>query len=38
MAIIYWDIETHSQCSLKEHGAQIYAKHASTGIWFICYA
>jgi hypothetical protein len=38
MATVVWDIETHSQRSLKEHGAQIYAKHSSSGAWFICYA
>ena len=36
--IIYWDIETYSQCSLKERGAHIYASDPSTGIHFFCWA
>jgi DNA polymerase len=38
MPTVYWDIETFSQISLKEHGAYIYAAHASTGVYFVCYA
>jgi DNA polymerase family A/CHC2 zinc finger/Toprim domain len=36
--IVFWDIETYSQCSLKECGAHVYATHASTGIYFLCWA
>jgi DNA polymerase len=36
--IIYWDIETYSQCSLKEHGAHVYANDPTTGIHFFCWA
>ena len=36
--IIYWDIETYSQCSLKERGAHIYASDPTTGIHFFCFA
>ena len=36
--IVYWDIETYSQVSLKERGAHIYAADPSTGIHFLCYA
>jgi DNA polymerase len=36
--IIYWDVETYSQCSLKEHGAHIFARDATTGIHFFCWA
>jgi DNA polymerase len=36
--IIYWDVETYSQVSLKERGAHIYASDPSTGIHFLCYA
>jgi len=36
--IVYWDIETYSQCSLKERGAHIYASDPTTGIHFFCYA
>src|SRR6516165_7643375 len=36
--IIYWDIETYSQVSLKERGAHIYAADPTTGIHFLCYA
>jgi DNA polymerase len=38
MPTVFWDIETFSQISLKEHGAYIYAAHASTGIHFLCFA
>jgi DNA polymerase len=38
MPTVYWDVETYSQISLKEHGAHIYAVHASTGVYFVCYA
>ena len=38
MPTVYWDVETYSQISLKEHGAHIYAAHASTGVYFVCYA
>jgi DNA polymerase len=33
-----YDIETHSRCSLKEHGASIYASDPTTDIHFLCYA
>src|SRR5262245_45095247 len=36
--IVYWDIETYSQVSLKERGAHIYAGDPSTDVFFICYA
>ena len=36
--IIYWDIETYSQCSLKERGAHLYASDPTTDIHFFCYA
>ena len=36
--IIYWDVETFSQCSLKERGSHVYASDPSTGIHFFCYA
>jgi DNA polymerase len=36
--IIYWDVETYSQCSLKEHGANNYAADPTTGIHFLCFA
>jgi DNA polymerase len=36
--IIYWDIETYSQCSLKERGAHVYANDSTTGIHFFCWA
>ena len=36
--IIYWDIETYSQCSLKEHGAHVYASDPTTNTHFFCYA
>ena len=35
---IYWDIETYSQCNLKDHGAHIYASDPATDIHFFCYA
>jgi DNA polymerase len=35
---VYWDIETYSQCSLKDHGAHIYAGDPTTDIHFLCYA
>jgi DNA polymerase len=35
---VVWDVETFSQINLKEHGAYIYAAHASTGVHFLCYA
>jgi DNA polymerase len=35
---IYWDIETFSQCNLKDFGAHRYAADPSTGIHFFCYA
>jgi hypothetical protein len=38
MPTVVWDIETFSQLSLKEHGAHIYAQHASTGVHFLCFA
>jgi DNA polymerase len=36
--ILYWDIETYSQCSLKERGAHVYASDPTTGIHFFCWA
>ena len=36
--IVYWDIETYSQVSLKERGAHIYSADPTTGIHFLCYA
>jgi DNA polymerase len=38
MPTVYWDVETYSQISLKEHGAHVYAAHASTGAYFVSYA
>jgi DNA polymerase len=38
MREVTWDIETFSQINLKEHGAYIYAAHASTSVHFMCYA
>ena len=35
---IYWDIETFSQCNLKDYGAHRYATDPSTGIHFMCFA
>jgi DNA polymerase len=35
---VYWDIETCSQCSLKERGAHLYASDPTTGVHFLCYA
>ena len=35
---IYWDIETYSQCNLKDYGAHRYATDPSTGIYFFCFA
>src|SRR6516165_10447168 len=35
---IYWDIETFSQCNLKDYGAHRYATDPSTGIYFFCFA
>src|SRR5262245_26631497 len=35
---VYWDVETYSQCELKDRGAYIYAADESTGIYFFCYA
>src|SRR5262249_41240529 len=37
-SIVYWDIETFSNCSLKDCGAYIYSCHPTTGIHFFCYA
>jgi len=36
--VIYWDVETFSQISLKEHGAHVLAADPSTGIHFFCWA
>jgi DNA polymerase len=36
--ILYWDVETYSQCSLKERGAHVYASDPTTGIHFFCWA
>jgi DNA polymerase len=38
MPTVYWDVETHSQINLKDQGAFIYARDASTGVFFLCYA
>ena len=38
MAIVIWDLETHSQVSLKERGAHVLAADPSTDIHFFCYA
>jgi len=38
MNVVYWDIETFSQCSLKDYGAHRYATDPSTDIFFLCYA
>jgi len=38
MPIVYCDIETFSEISLKEHGAKVYAAHKSTGVHFLCWA
>jgi DNA polymerase len=35
---IYWDIETFSQCNLKDCGVHQYALDPSTGIHFMCFA
>jgi DNA polymerase len=35
--IVYWDVETYSQVSLKDHGTHIYAADPSTGIHFLRY-
>jgi hypothetical protein len=37
MPTVYWDVETFSEISLKEHGAHICAAHKSTGVHFLCY-
>jgi DNA polymerase len=36
--IIYWDVETFSQISLKERGAHVLAADPSTDIHFFCWA
>src|SRR6516162_7918112 len=36
--VIYWDVETFSQISLKEHGAHVLAADSTTGIHFFCWA
>jgi DNA polymerase len=36
--IVYWDVETFSQCSVKERGAHIYASDPTTDIFFFSYA
>jgi hypothetical protein len=38
MATVYWDVETYSQISLTDRGADIYAADPATGIFFFCYA
>src|SRR5215813_13328087 len=38
MLPVFGDIETYSQCSLKEHGAHIYAADPSTDVYFLCFA
>jgi DNA polymerase len=35
---IYWDLETFSQCNLKDYGAHRYATDSSTDVFFMCYA
>src|SRR5262245_31798197 len=35
---VYWDLETYSQCGLKDRGAYIYASDPTTDIHFFCYA
>ena len=35
---VYWDIETFSQCNLKDYGVHRYATDPSTGIYFMCFA
>jgi DNA polymerase len=35
---VYWDIETFSQCNLKDYGAHRYATDPSTDIYFMCFA
>jgi DNA polymerase len=37
MAVVFWDVETHSQISLKERGAYIYAADPSTDVFFFCF-
>src|SRR5262245_62916388 len=37
-SIITWDVETHSDLSLRDHGAHICAMHPSTSVYFVCYA
>ena len=36
--VIYWDVETFSQISLKEHGAHVLAADPWWGIHFFCWA
>jgi DNA polymerase len=36
--LVYWDVETFSQCDLSACGAFIYASDESTGIHFVCFA
>jgi DNA polymerase len=38
MLPVFGDIETYSQCSLKERGAHIYATDPSTDVYFLCFA
>jgi DNA polymerase bacteriophage-type len=38
MPTIYWDVETYSDRSLTEHGADLYAKHPSTRPLGLCFA
>src|SRR5215813_5906959 len=38
MLPVFGDIETYSQCSLKEHGAHIYATDPSTDVYFLGFA
>src|SRR6516162_2536075 len=35
---VYWDIETSSQCKLKDCGAHNYAVDPSTSVLVVCYA
>jgi hypothetical protein len=35
---VTWDVETFSQCNLKDYGAHRYATDPSTDIFFFCFA
>ena len=34
---VYWDLETLSQCNLKDCGGPVYASDSTTGIHFFCF-